>query len=145
MSILSDLFVADPADALRYETEAVRAHERPSWVRGRAQFTGLIDLHYEVLWAAVDGRTWQPDSHSLEELSMRKDGGAWLFRFPPSFVATLAAIDAGKLDPVADRWIESGELHGATAAEVLPVLHELTQLARLAQAGGKDLFLWGSL
>src|SRR5215813_3833286 len=82
MSILSDLFVADPADALRYETEAVRAHERPSWVRGRARFTGLINLHYEVLWAAVDGRPWQPDSHSLEEISMRKDGGAWLFRFP---------------------------------------------------------------
>ena len=74
---------------------------------------------------------------------MRKDGGSWLFRFPPSFVARLTEADAGSLDMVAEQWVQSGELHGA--AEAMPVLRELTQLARMAQASGKGLFLWGSL
>ena len=145
MGILSDLFVADPADAIRYEKEAALAQALPSWVAGRAQLKQLIYLQYEVLWASLERRTWQPDSHSLEMLSMSNDGGSWLFRFPPPFVTRLAEADAGSLGVVAEQWIQSGELHGATAEEVLPVLRELTQLARIAQADGKGLFLWGSL
>jgi hypothetical protein len=145
MGILSDLFVASLGDALRYENEATSARELPSWVAARARFGGLTDLPYEVLWAALDGRTLAPDSHLLEELSMRKDGGSWLFRFPPSFVARLAEAEAVSLGRVAEQWVQSGELHGATAAEVMPVLRELTQLARMAQSQGKGLFLWGSL
>jgi hypothetical protein len=145
MGIWSHLFVADPANAIRYENEAALAQELPSWVLGRVQLSELTDLQYEVLWAALDGRPWGIDSHSLEELSMRKDGGSWLYRFPPSFVVRLAETDAGSLGRVAEQWVQSGELHGATPAETLPVLHELTQLARLAQSDGKGLFLWGSL
>ena len=145
MGILSDLFVADPADAIRYENDVAFAQKLPSWVPGRVQLGGLTDLQYEVLWASLEHRTWQADTHSLEMLSVRKDGGRWLFRFPSIFVARLAETDAGSLDLLAEQWIQSGELHGATAADVLPVLRELTHLARMAQADGKGLFLWGSL
>jgi hypothetical protein len=145
MSILSHLFVADPTDALRYENEAAPAPEPPSWVMGHAQFTELTDIQYEALWAALERRTWPADSQALEELSMRKDGGTWLFRFPPAFVAKLSEADAGNLDLMAAQWVQTGELHGATAAEVLPVLRELTELARRAKSQGKGLFLWGSL
>jgi hypothetical protein len=144
MGILSDLFVASLGDALRYENETTSAREVPSWVAARARFGGLTGLEFEVLWACLEQRTWRPDTHSLEMLSTRKDGGSWLFRFPPSFVCRLAEAD-DSLDAVAEQWIQTGELDGATAAEVLPVLRQLTHLARLAQSDGKGLFLWVSL
>jgi hypothetical protein len=145
MSILSHLFVADPADALRYEKEAAQTREPPSWVLGHAQFTELTDIQYEALWAASERRTWPADSPTLKELHMRADGGSWLFRFPPAFVAKLSEADMGNLDPMAEQWVRTGELHGATTAEVLPVVRELTRLALLAKSHGKGLFLWGSL
>lgn len=145
MSILSRLFVAEPADALRYEKEAALTREPPSWVLGQALFTELTDIQYEALWAALDRRRWPADAPTLEELHMRGDRGSWLFRFPSPFVARLAGADAGSLDPVAEQWVQTGELRGATAAETVPVLRELLRLARLAQSQGKGPFLWGSL
>lgn len=143
MSLLTDLFVATPEDAPRYETLSDGGDVPPERFQ-RLQFTGLTSLEFETLWAVARDEEWDPDQHALTLVEEAEDGTTWLFRFPDAFVALLAALEAKARAPLAAKWAQAEEMT-ATAKEVAPVIDGLAQLAASARKSGRGLFLWGSM
>jgi hypothetical protein len=140
MSIMTELFVADPADAPGYEKRSPRDHASGRFeVR---EFGGLTSLEFEVLWAIIEGKDWTPKQYSLEHVV--KPGQQWLCRFPPPFVEMLAALTPKDLGAIAEKWAAIEEL-SCSAEQIYPVLDGLVSLAKSAKAKGRGLFLWGSL
>jgi len=144
MSILCDLFVADPSDAQHYEER----FDDDEWVGRfeRRQFGGLTQLEFEILWAIVEGRPWDPQTYSLEWIGEPPEGGeSWLLRFPPAFVASLTALkDPREVAAIAAKWARTEELN-CSPADIAPVVEALMELATSAVASKRSLFLWGSL
>ena len=72
MSILCDLFVADPADAPHYQDalgtgDAADHYEVVS-------LGGLTQLQFETLWAITDGTPWSAATHAFEWVGIRHRG-----------------------------------------------------------------------
>ncbi len=143
MGILTDLFVAEPRDAPSYK--ALQSSGKLAAAQfERVEFKGLTDLNFTILWALLEGRDWDVDTHALESVAMGKDGETWLFRFPAPLVAKLAALDKPGIARAAALWAQTEELM-CEPAEIEPVVIELVRLARLSSSSTKGLFLWGSL
>lgn len=91
MSILCDLFVADPSDAPHYADDS-GDHEWSSEIES-VSLGGLTQLQFEILWAIVEGRPWQAEVHAFEWVGEPpEDGSTWLWRFPPPFVTVVATL-----------------------------------------------------
>ena len=142
MGILADFFVATPEDALLY-AELSLEDSFPEARFPRAQWKGFTSLEVETLWAIVEGRPWNPETHSLEPAG---DVGEeqWLFRLPEPLVARLATLTPEDQGRFAGEWAETEEL-SCEASELEPVLASLVDLAGNARASGRGMFLWGSL
>jgi hypothetical protein len=59
---LCDLFVADPSDARHYD-EHFDEHFDEQWADRfeSAPLRGITQLEFELLWAIVEGRPWDPE------------------------------------------------------------------------------------
>jgi hypothetical protein len=145
MSILCDLFVADPSDASEYG----KRFDDPEWDADveSASFGGMTQLNFEILWAMLEGRPWDPKTHSFESVGDPSEGQdeTWTFRFAPAFVAQLAALkDPRAIAELTQKWAQTQELR-CDPEELTEVVDSLLRLASSAQASGRGLFLWGSL
>lgn len=134
MSILADVFVALPAEALSYSP-------RSSGGFKRAQLKGLTNLEFGTLWAIMQGTEFDFDAHDLQEIN--NSGETWLFQFPASFTSDLAALNDDLISEAARPWAQSEELQ-CPISEAHAIIVELATLARASQAEAKGLFLWGS-
>jgi hypothetical protein len=142
MGILCDLFVADPVDAPHYADESDDykwAQEMESVPLG-----GLTQLEFELLWALMEGRPWDPETHALMHIGEESDE-TWLFRFPTTFVQLLAALPESRVPAVAQQWAQTEEMGGGNSEDVEGLISTLTELASKASASNRGLFLWGSL
>jgi hypothetical protein len=145
MSILCELFVADPSEASKYGDRSDDS-EWAADVESMA-FGGMTQLNFEILWAIVEGRPWDPGTHSFEWVGDQPEGQAetWTFRFAPAFVSLLAALkDPRAITEVTQQWARTEELN-CDPEELTEVVDALVHLARSAEASGRGLFLWGSL
>jgi hypothetical protein len=145
MSILCDLFVAVPSDASKYGDR----FDDPEWGADveSESFGGLTQLNFEILWAIVEGRPWDPSTHSFEWVGDPPQGQAetWTFRFAPAFAGQLAALkDPRAIAEITQQWARTEELN-CDPGELTEVVDALLRLARSAEASGRGLFLWGSL
>jgi len=81
-----------------------------------------------------------------ELLAMEGEDGPWIEQLSEELRDALAEVPAGRLPVVAERWVHTEEFwDGATAAEVLPFLGEVTALARRARQAGERLYCWSCL
>jgi hypothetical protein len=153
MSILCELFVADEADALRFDEEQpdgddddlVDDEEEPARGLDSLPLGGLTSLEFETLWAIVESRPWSPTTHSLEPLREPEEmAETWLFRFPPPFVARLARLTEAEVAAVAAKWARTEEVK-SPAEEIEPLVESIVGLARSAIASNLGLYMWGSL
>ncbi len=139
MSTLSDFYVASPEQALRYDTDRnVPENER-------AEFKGLTYVECADLWATLqDVEPTSAHSNAFESVLVVDGGQRLINRFPPDFVARLASLDDAGFAATAAKWIQTGELAymNCEASDVLPIIKELSRLARDAQKTGRSLYLW---
>jgi hypothetical protein len=143
MGILCELFVADPADAPLYEDEADDVESAAEFER--VQLSGLTQLEFETMWAITEGRPWDAATHALEVVGEpERDAESWLFRFPPAFVTRLANLSAPEVASITVQWARTEEINCAPQ-EVEHVVRSLVDLAGLAVASKRGLYLWGSL
>jgi hypothetical protein len=146
VSILCDLFVADPSDASKYGDR----FDDPEWAAHveSVSFGGLTQLNFEILWAILEGRPWDPSAHSFEWVGDPPPEGqaeTWTFRFAPAFVSQLAALeDPRAITEITQQWARTEEL-SCDPKDLTEVVDSLLRLARSAQASGGGLCLWGSL
>jgi hypothetical protein len=168
MGVHSELFVSTRGKALRFEKHRERAAP-PAYVRVESR--GLMPVEFAALWAILLHEPYEPSRHQLENLyfgtprdtrlgRMRRKLLMWkavvqtlrgrdvansgLYRFPPGYVRTLAALDDPALATAAAAWsgAEGGGCPGADDAQA--VLLELRRLAALAESTRRQLFLWGT-
>jgi hypothetical protein len=141
MGILADLFVADAADAVSYES-FIGSNGPPPDRFEVQQFGHFTQLELEILWAILDGQKWSPRRYSLEPVG--EPGESWLFRFPAPFVERLTRLAPAELPSVATKWGAIEEL-SCDGDEIRPLLDALVSLAKSAATKQRALFLWGSL
>jgi hypothetical protein len=139
-----ELYVAAPEDAPHYAAD----NEDHEFVDEVESFPmgGTNNLHFETLWAITEGQRWDAKRHSFEWVGEPPEGQAheWRFRFPPVFVARLAAMTPTDRARIANEWAKDPELD-CDPEEVQPILESLGELAASAIATDRGLYLWGSL
>jgi hypothetical protein len=139
MSLLSDLYVATPADAVRYDID------RNIPGSGRVEFNGLTYEELADLWAILENAERKPQHATAFESVHVVDGGQRLIsRFPTNFVALLASLDGAATLNAATKWVQTGELAymSCKPSDVVPVIEAASRLARDAQSDGRSLYLW---
>jgi hypothetical protein len=139
MSLLSDFYIATAENALRYDTDQKLPDSE------RAQFTGLTYDDLASLWAILQNTQPAPEHSKAFESVLVVDGGQRLInRFPSDFVSRLASLNALGASDAAAKWVQTGELAYTSCqpSDVLPIIEAITRLARTAQEGGKQVYLW---
>lgn len=140
MGILADIFVATEDEALAYEsaigTEDIEKYER-------AEFKGLTDLEFGILWAILEKEEWDAEKHMLEEIDFNDE--AMLVQFSDELIALINAIDKQRFEIVLDEWLAGEELSGWQREDIRVVLNDLIRLAKSAESSKRGLYLWGSL
>lgn len=146
MGILSDFFVANPTEALRYANRIEEPDEGDEIeeLLDPAQYKRFTDLEITMLWAILEGKEWDVDRHTLEYVEIGEDSDAWLDRFPDELTMLLTRLDSGSLGPMLEKWANTEEL-ACDPAELHPVMEDLRRLANEAIAKKKSVYLWGCL
>jgi hypothetical protein len=169
MGLLCELFVAKRGDALKFEKQLETAAP-PRYERGDAK--GLLPISFEVLWAVMERKPFNPHVHTLPDLYfwshargglgrlrqrlalwkamgltlLGQDlGNTWLHEFPPSLVKRLASITDDEARQIAKDWSSTEDMskHGAEVAT--DAVNTLRALAGKAEASGRGLYVWGSV
>jgi len=161
MGVITDYFRAADTDTV---VAAMRTTEGlPLIIGDRSVFDGVTakgidpDVVLGELIAAIRGVPWSLDRDDIDNSMIwpttpppgPKGGadeswttGPWVSRLPETTRDLLADTDDTDLPTVAARWVESEELEGATAEDMLGLLQELVGLARRARDGDESLFCW---
>ena len=134
MALLTDLFVANEADAKSYDAASARRFSA-------AQFSGLTNLEFETLWAILLGEEWEGEKHALTPIAETES--TWTFRFPPQYVLRLTQTTPREAAAAAAAWAATEEI-SADASDVAPIITTLIALAKSVQPS-RGLFVWTAL
>jgi hypothetical protein len=100
------------------------------------------------LVALARGVPWQSRLVETPLLWSGSDEGPWLMSLDDAARDTLARIDAGRLPELSARWGQIEELaprEPLPADQMVPVIEEISDLARRAREAGEHLYCWCSL
>ncbi len=136
MSLLSDIYVASPEAATSYDEQQTVADG------DRAQLPGVTFLELSTLWALLEAREWEDSYMNAFACVFERDGGERLiYSLPTQFVARLASLDAGSIQSAAELWSQTEEL-ACSAADVVPGITEMAEVARRGEQSGRRLYIW---
>lgn len=140
MGILADIFVATEDEALAYEsaigTEDIEQYER-------AEFKGLTDLEFGILWAILEKEEWSAEKHLLEEIDFNDE--SMLVQFSDELIALINAIDEQNIEVILDEWLEVEELSDWQREDLRLVLNDLIRLSKSTVSTKRGLYMWSSL
>ncbi len=131
MSVTTRLFVCEQTDL-----ERLRCGERDGdGFQGSHRMNGVTDLHLYMIWAAIDGSEWEPDTYSGE---MLRDGERFIAHVSPAMVSAFASIGDSDVNRIALQLAPS-ENFGWEVTEVSELIVAVRELAR--GVGGNQLCL----
>lgn len=140
MGILSDFFIADGSQVPQYE--GGEAFEEAD----KCQFTGLTPLQGGQFLAVLRGTEYDVDMVGEFELVTPEDSEDWTMSVPPDFVSAFAKLEANDVPGLAAKFAEAtAEELGGSADDFVPIINDLSRLARRALENGKAMYLWVSL
>jgi hypothetical protein len=145
MSTLADLFLCPAAEMEQVDLTRSPLKELDGPYDGVA-FRRLADLHFEMLWAQLEGADWGAKLHRAELVRRTSDESEdWgmVVRFPQRMVTTFAHADDAAIGTAAHQLVETEDFHGWQPDDLVAVMNEVRKLAR--QAGGRELCLWLAL
>lgn len=135
---LTDVLIADPGEA-----DAIAADLDPLSTRDGVALKGVDPVKLARLEALATGRSLESVmARSLgSPLGTPGDDGPWVFAFPASLTAALAALDAEGLRALGARWAETEEFRLDRWPEpaVQDALRRLAAVARRAAEAGRPL------
>ncbi|MGV3616541.1 MAG: hypothetical protein ACO1SV_14530 [Fimbriimonas sp.] len=138
MGALADFFVSADDQASSYDGQK-------AWPAGDVvNAKSITHLELSTLWAILDGREWEVESIDDFATVPERDPDAWIHRFPAAFTQRLATATPDELQAATVRWSATEEVD-ADPEDVAPLVRQLQELARNAQASHRSLFLWSSL
>ena len=141
MGLLTDFFIAAPSDIDVLDISQSPVGRFPGLEAKRTDPVKIVQLQ-----CCIDGRTFEEHLPLLDEMSVRDDGqeGPWLFRVPQILCDALASATPDDIDRHGRAWAATEEwtADGGTAADIVPYLAEIAQLASRAKAEQRSLFMW---
>lgn len=139
MGMLVNVVVADLADA-----GSIIESEKPveEWKGFEAK--GLDQAKFAMLHALLSGELFDEALDECGPLHAASDEGPWLMKLPDDSVAHLAELDEGALDQVGEELAATEEFEedGWMVEEVRSLVTELADLAGVARAQGRAMFVW---
>ena len=146
MGVLNHLLIAHPS-----EVDAVAASDEPSQTWDGFFCRGLDRIKLATLWALVE--TGSADDRLEQRLDQIRtipegDRGPWVDVVPAKMLASLASIAAmeeGEQESIAERWAQTDELEAWQASEILDLVRTVGDTAETAQLENKTLLMWTSL
>lgn len=136
MSILADIFVATPEQALAYDgTEKNDNIER-------IELTDVTELELAILWSVVEEIEFDFDEHELEFIDNTDDIS--LYRFPDSLIFLLSRLTKDDIEKFAAIWADTEEMQWSPE-QAQEALTSLVNLAQKALDQAKSIYLWSSL
>jgi hypothetical protein len=168
MGVRTELFVSTRGNARRFEKRRERALP-PAYVR--VESGSVMPVELGRLWAILLNEPYDAARHELENLyfgthlrtrfgRVRRKllmwkavvrallggeiGSSGLYRFPPAYVRTLAALDDRSLQAAAATWARAEGMADRGPADAQGLLLELRRLAAHAESTRRQLFIWGT-
>jgi hypothetical protein len=143
-TMLTDLIVASLDDAPAILTAQGHANIWPTLESRGLTPALLASLRRVMRGEPVTLAQAQADVEQFEVLSQGEEGDPWLAALPPDLVQHLALMAEAQCEPVAAAWALSDVARQDRwqAAELTPLLAEMSALAAGAVAQGKGMLLW---
>lgn len=139
MGILVNIVSADEEDV-----EAIGESQHPidewSGIEARDFDTAkIVTLH-----CLLTGDGLEDAFYAYEPVYVAGDDGAIVLRIPDEMMETLAGLEEDALEAVGEELAatEEFEMNDWPAEEVLSLVEELSELARLADSQGQAMFVW---
>ena len=136
MSVLSDLYLAEPRHAKAYDFN----QKCPEI--DRAQYKGMTPLELSTLWAITLKKEW--DVAMMDEFPeiLVVDGGQRLiYQVPAAAVEHFATLPESEIASAAVAWAQSEEL-ACEAGDVQPVIEAIVRLSKRGLETNRQLYLW---
>ncbi len=140
MGILRDFFLADASPVPRYECgEAFDDADK-------CQFKGLTPLQGGQFLAVLRAQEYMGEMISEFKLVTPEDAEDWTMSVPQDFVEALARLQPNEIPTLAGKFAEvtAAEL-GWSTNDFIPVISDLSRLARRAIEKRKTMYLWNCL
>ena len=134
MGVLNYLLIGHASEA-----DAIAASDEPSQTWDGFGFRGLDPIKLATLWALVE--TGSPDDRLEQRLDQVRtipegDQGPWIDVLPTKMVASLASIAAmeeGEQESLAEQWGQTDELQGWEEFDILDLVRSIGDTAETAQ------------
>jgi len=140
MGILSDFFIADSSPVPKYEGgEGFDDADK-------CQLKGITPLQGGQFLAVVRGQEYMVDMISEFKLVTPEDAEDWTMSVPQDFVAALAKLKPNEILGLAGKFAEAtAEELGWSQDDFVPIITDLSALARRAIEKRKTMYLWNCL
>ena len=139
MGMRVNVVVADAEDA-----GAIIESEKPVEEWKGFEANGLDQAKFAMLHALLSGELFDEALDECGPLYGASDEGPWLMKLPDDSVARLAELDEDALDQVGEELAATEEFEedGWSAEEVKGFIIQLADLAGVAMAQGRAMFVW---
>lgn len=140
MGLLSDFFIADASPVPKYDGGAAFDDA------DKCRFKGLSPLQGGQFLAVLRGKKYKVDMVSEFKLVTPEDAEDWTMAVPPDFVNALAKLKPTEIPGLAAKFAKAtADELGWSADDFVPIISDLSRLARRALEKGKAMYLWNGL
>jgi hypothetical protein len=140
MGLLSDFFIADASPVPKYE-----GGERFDDA-DKCQFKHITPLQGGQFLAVLRGQDYTVKMVSEFKLVTAEDADDWTMTVPQDMVDALATLKTEDIHSLAAKFAEAtAEELGWSPDDFVPIVRDLSALARRAAANGKTMYLWNCL
>lgn len=126
------------------EAADIVASEKPvdDWKGFEAR--GVDQAKFAMLHALLSGQYFDEAQRDLGLLHAESEEGPWLLRFPAASVRRLAELDEAGLESVGTELAATEDFEDEewAAEDVQKLVQQMAELAGMATAQGKAIFLW---
>ena len=139
MGMRVNVVVADVEDAA-----AIIESEKPAGEWKGFEAHGLDQAKFAMLHALLSGELFDEALGECGPLYAATDEGPWLMKLPDDSVAHLAELDEDALERVGEELAATEEFEedGWSVDEVRGIVTALADLAGVARAQGRAMFVW---
>jgi hypothetical protein len=140
MGILSDFFIADASPVPKYDGgKAIDSADK-------CQFRRLTPLEVGRFLAVLRGQEYVVDMVGEFKLVTPEDAEDWTMTLPQDMVNALAGLQPDEIPVLAAKFADAtAEELGWSADEFVPIVADLSALARRAVEKDKTMYLWNCL
>jgi hypothetical protein len=140
MGLLSDFFIADGSTVPNYD--GGEGFDDPD----KCQFTSITPLQGDQFLAVLRGQEYDVDTLSAFTMLTPEDAGDWTMSVSPDFVNAFAKLVPDEIPGIAAKFaIATAEELECSADDFVPLINDLSRLARRSLEHGKSMYLWMSL